>query len=131
MKIPEVGLIACNSGASNTGTLTGLAVLRIARELGKDKVGICSLPALANLVPRQISLVKQVSHLIVLDGCHQQCGKKLVAQAGISFQGYLNLEEDLGVKKLGPFSTLEYADHELTELQDAIRALIDSILNKK
>ena len=43
LKIPKIGIVICNSGASNTGTLTGLAAFDVV----KKNIGICSLPALA------------------------------------------------------------------------------------
>lgn len=49
---PRVGLFACFSGASNTGSLTGMAALEVVRCLGSDVVGVCSLPAVLNQVPR-------------------------------------------------------------------------------
>lgn len=55
--VPQVGLFACSSGDSNSGSLTGLAALEVVRRLGSERVGICSLPAVLNRVPRQSALV--------------------------------------------------------------------------
>lgn len=52
MKVPKIGLIICNSGTSNSGHLTGLVAFEIIKKFGEERVGICSLPALANGVPR-------------------------------------------------------------------------------
>jgi len=94
----KVGLIICNSGASNTGHLTGLAAVDVVKKLGSQNVGICSLPALANKVPRQTSLVKGIEHLIVIDGCHNECSRKILDDLGIRYDDYLNLEYDLEIK---------------------------------
>ncbi len=109
MGIPKIGLVACNSGASNTGHLTGLAALEVVKKFGSDKVGICSLPALANNIPRQTVLVKKIEHLIVIDGCRNECARKILNTLGIKYENYINLEYDLQINKLGPFTTLDYS----------------------
>ncbi|MBO3798182.1 MAG: putative zinc-binding protein [Thermoproteota archaeon] len=109
METPEIGLVVCNSGASNTGQLTGLAALEVVRKLGSDRVGICSLPALANKIPRQVMLAKKIGCLIVVDGCRNECSRKILDALGIKYDKYLNLEYDLGIKKLGPFTTMNYS----------------------
>jgi len=117
---PKYGLVVCNSGASNTGHLTGLAALEVVKRLGDEKVGICSLPALANNVPRQTALVKKIEHLIVIDGCRNECSAKILKALGIAYDNYLNLDYDLGIKKLGPFSTMEYSEEHVEKATSAI-----------
>jgi uncharacterized metal-binding protein len=117
---PKIGLVVCNSGASNTGHLTGLAALEVVRKLGSEKVGICSLPALANKIPRQTMLVKKIEHLIVIDGCPNECARKILNALGIGYDKYLNLEYDLGIKKLGPFSTMDYSEEDVEKVSSAI-----------
>lgn len=126
MKLPKIGLIVCNSGGSNTGYLTGLAAARIIREFG-DQVGICSLPALANNVPRQVRLTKSIKHLIVVDGCRNKCASRILNKLGISYSVYINLE-DLGLKKLGPFTTLEYVQEDVDEVYHVLAARVKEIL---
>ena len=120
MSTPKIGLVVCNSGASNTGHLTGLAALEVVRKLGSEKVGICSLPALANKIPRQTMLVKKIEHLIVIDGCPNECARKILNALGIGYDKYLNLEYDLGIKKLGPFSTMDYSEEDVEKVSSAI-----------
>jgi len=120
MDVPKIGLVICNSGASNTGHLTGLAALEVVKRLGSEKVGICSLPALANKIPRQTMLVKKIEHLIVIDGCRNECSRKILNTLGIKYDKYLNLEYDLGIKKLGPFSTMNYSEEDVEKISSAI-----------
>ncbi len=120
MNIPKIGLVACNSGASNTGYLTGLAALEVVKKFGSDKVGICSLPALANNIPRQTALVKKIEHLIVIDGCRNECARKILNTLGIKYEKYLNLEYDLQITKLGPFTTLNYSGEDVEKVSSAI-----------
>jgi uncharacterized metal-binding protein len=120
MSTPKIGLVACNSGASNTGHLTGLAALEVVKKFGSEKVGICSLPALANNIPRQTMLVKKIEHLIVIDGCRNECARKILNTLGIKYEKYLNLEYDLGINKLGPFSTMNYSREDVEKVSSAI-----------
>jgi hypothetical protein len=80
MTLPKVGLFACFSGGSNSGSLAGIAALEAVRRLGNETVGICSLPAVLNRVPRH-----------------------LLAEKGIVPDVYLNLEENLHLTKQGAF----------------------------
>jgi uncharacterized metal-binding protein len=120
MSTPKIGLVACNSGASNTGHLTGLAALEVVKKFGSEKVGICSLPALANNIPRQTILIKKIQHLIVIDGCRNECARKILNTLGIKYEKYLNLEYDLQINKLGPFTTLEYSEKDVEKVSSAI-----------
>jgi uncharacterized metal-binding protein len=118
----EIGIIACASNGSNTGSLTNKVSLELAKIFG-NKSGICSLPAIATNVPRQTNLVKSIPTLIVIDGCHNECAKKILERNGIKPLVYVNLEYDLGFKKKGPFTTFEYEE-------DSIEKIVSYILSK-
>lgn len=120
MTLPRVGLFACFSGGSNTGSLVGMAALEVVRRLGNDVVGICSLPAVLNQVPRQSALVRKIERLVVIDGCHNACARQLLAGVGIVPDVYLNLEEHLGIAKKGPFTSLEFTSQEVQAVADAL-----------
>ena len=124
MKIPKIGLLACNSGGSNSGILTGIASVEVIKELGSDLVGICSLPALANEIPRQVLTVKDLPHLIIVDGCRNSCAMKVASKLSLSHDAYVNLKNDLKIEKLGPFSTLQYSDEDVRKVKEVIRARI-------
>jgi len=108
MNIPDIGIAACGSWSSNTGMIAGLAASKIIEELG-SVAGILSVPALANRIPRQVAITKRIPHIIVIDGCHNECAKKIFTELGIKFDVYVNLEYDLGIKKKGPFTTPQYS----------------------
>jgi len=129
MKIPKLGLIICNSGASNSGHLTGLIAFEIVKKFGEEKVGICSLPALMNNIPRQILLVKKIPCIIVIDGCRNECSKKILDRMGINYEKYINLENDFGYKKLGPFTTFEYSENDAKRISSNITKIIEPYLN--
>ena len=124
LNLPRVGLVGCFSGGSNTGSLTEMAALEAVRRLGDGVVGILSLPALLNKVPRQSSLVKKIERVIVVDGCHNRCAIQLVQGVGIRPVGYVNLERDLGLRKSGPFTSLEFTGQEVNRVAEAIIAAI-------
>ena len=124
MKVPKIGLLICNSGSSNSGALTGIAAMEIIREFSSDLVGICSLPALADEIPRQMLTVKNLEHLIVIDGCGNSCAKSLAKKLSLSYDGYVNLEDDLKIKKLGPFSTLHYSAEDVNQVMEAIKVRV-------
>jgi len=125
MIMPRIGLLTCNSGASNTGSLTGKAAIEIIKEF--DDVGILSLPSLANNVPRQVMVAKNIQHIVVVDGCRNCCAKKVLEKLGLKYDAYLNIEKDLGIKKIGPFSTLEYSQDEVEKVKNAIKKLIEEV----
>jgi len=115
----EIGIIACASNASNTGSITGRVALELAKVLG-ERAEICSLPAIATNVPRQTYVVKSIPTLVVIDGCHNECAKKILVQAKISPSVYVNLEYDLGIKKEGPFTTFNYKEAEVKSAVDFV-----------
>jgi uncharacterized metal-binding protein len=127
MKIPKIGLLICNSGSSNSGTLTGVAAMEVIKEFGGDLVGICSLPALANQIPRQLSITKNLKHLVVIDGCSNSCAKKVAEKLGLTYDSCLNLENDLMMQKAGPFTTLQYSDEDVNKVKGAIKERIGQL----
>jgi len=128
VRIPRVGLVICNSGSSNSGYITSLAATRLLTEFGDD-VGICSLPAIANKVPRQIAVVKRIPHTIVIDGCHNSCASKILDQLDIHYDEHINLE-DLGIRKLGPFTALKYDQEDLEKVYRALTSGVKNLLNR-
>jgi uncharacterized metal-binding protein len=125
-----VGLFVCFSGASNTGTLTGMAALEVVKRLGNEIVGICSLPAVLNRVARQSGLVKQIEKLMVIDGCHNACARQLLAEKGIKPDLYLNLEADLNITKIGPFSSLTFNNDEVNQIAQVIAEKIKLLIRE-
>jgi uncharacterized metal-binding protein len=129
IKLPKVGLFACFSGGSNTGSLAGMAALEAVKRFGNEMVGICSLPAILNEVPRQFALVQKMEKLVVIDGCHNECARRLLAGKAIVPNVYLNLETDLHISKQGPFSSLTFTDEEVNQVTDAIAIAVRQVLD--
>ncbi len=126
-QLAKIGLLVCNSGSSNTGTLTGIVAYGMIKEV--DSVGIFSLPALANRIPKQIALIKKVPRLIVIDGCKNECARKIAEQLEIPYAVYLNLETDVEIEKIGPFTTMDYSVEDLRKAREAVKKIIIEQLN--
>ena len=62
--------------------------------------------------------------LVTRVGCHNECAKKILDSLGIKYAGYLNLEYDLKIKKLGPFTTFKYSEEDVRHVSSAIRKKI-------
>jgi len=120
-------LLVCG-GAANVGLIGYLAATRTLTEFGED-VGIYSLPAIANKIPRQMAMVKRIPLIIVIDGCHNRRVSKILDRLGIRYDTYVNLE-DLGIKKLGPFTTLKHSQEDLEKVYLVLTSRIKNLLNK-
>ncbi|MGB9699789.1 MAG: putative zinc-binding protein [Thermodesulfobacteriota bacterium] len=131
MKLPQIGLLICNSGSSNSGALTGAAALEVVKELDGEQVGICSLPALFHEIPRQVATVRNLKHLIVIDGCRNECAKKVAEKLSLAKDHYLNLEDNLKITKLGPFSTWSYTLEDVRKVKEAILERIGQLREKE
>lgn len=84
--------------------------MEVIRLSGTDLAGRGSLPAPAHAIPRQVLIAKNLSHLIVVDGCGNACARHLAEKLPLRYDAWLDLENDPGIKKLGPFSTLRFAE---------------------
>ncbi len=125
---PTVGLLGCCSNASNSGALVSKILVSISKELGDD-VGILSLPALFNRIPRQVMLAKnRVKHILVIDGCHQRCASKVAKLLNLRISAYVNLEEDLGIMKKGPFTTHDYSEKDYIKAKEHIIMKVRNLL---
>lgn len=86
-------VIAC-SGAADVGYLSD----QVARRLSRNKVMKMSCLALVASCPdEKINEFKQ-NNFLVIDGCSEDCAKKIMKQKGISDYNYLRIT-DLGYEK--------------------------------
>ena len=128
IQLPKVGIFACFSGASNTGSLAGMAMFEVIRRLGSEAVGVCSLPAELNKVSRQSAIVKKIDKIVVIDGCHQECARQLLNEVEIKPAIYFNIETDLGIQKLGPFTSLSFTEEQVNAAANVLITKIESLL---
>jgi len=102
----EFAILPCRSVASNTGAAATIATLKAVRS---GKVAALSFPALVHEVRRQLKLAEGFKHIIVVDGCKNECARKLAEYLGLIYEAYLNLA-DLEIKMFGPFSPAKCSD---------------------
>lgn len=89
----EYIVLAC-SGASDLGYISD----QVARKLSRNKVRKMNcLTVVATGTDEKIEEFK-TKNILVLDGCNEDCGKKIMAQRGIEDYRYLRLT-DLGYEK--------------------------------
>ncbi len=125
---PTVGLLGCCSNASNSGALVSKILVSISKELGDD-VGILSLPALFSRIPRQVMLAKnKVKYILVVDGCHQRCASKVAKSLNLRISAYVNLEEDLKIRKKGPFTTHDYSEEDYVKAKEYVIMKVRELL---
>ena len=122
--LPSVGLAACNSASSNSGSLAGLAAIRVAKEF--PSVGILSLPALANGVPRQVRLARRIASVVAIDGCKNSCASRILSQVGVKPAATVSLEE-IGITKIGPFTTFKYSEEDLDRMVLKLREVVSRL----
>lgn len=94
-------IYTCLGGMSNTGITAGLAALAVVDELGLDKVAIGCLAALPLGVPSVLAKTAAALGVVTLDGCPNECARKLVEAAGYAPIS-LVLTRDIGMRKV-PF----------------------------
>ena len=91
--VDEYIVFAC-SGASDLGYIAD----QVARKLGRNKVRKMNcLTVAATGTEEKIEEFKKCN-ILVIDGCTEDCGKKIMAQRGIADNSYLKLT-DLGYEK--------------------------------
>jgi len=119
---PDNALFLCSGGMSNTGILTTKAGIRVLEELGEDKVGIYCLSALSAGVKMVLEKTSRTKNIVV-DGCPNECARKLVEWAGFTPDAVINVAKDLGVHKVP--SPSAHTDEDVEKVAEMIkRALL-------
>jgi uncharacterized metal-binding protein len=87
-------MVLCCSGSSDVGYIAD----RVARKLSKNKVRKMNcLTVAATGTEEKINEFRKCN-ILVIDGCSEDCGKKIMAMRGITDYNYLRLT-DLGYEK--------------------------------
>ena len=69
------------------------------KELGLDKAAIGCLTGLPVKIPSVLAKTKAAKKVITVDGCPQECARKVAEQAGIKVSKGIVLARDIGMKK--------------------------------
>jgi uncharacterized metal-binding protein len=98
-KTHENIIYACFSCLSNTGITAGLGSLEVIKELGLDKVGVGCLAALPLSLAPVIAKTKASKKIITVDGCSNECSRKIVEAAEFKPTKSFMLVRDIGMNK--------------------------------
>ena len=90
----QVMLLAC-SGGSNVGQIANRAAVELTRE-GRGKM-FC-LAGIGGGLSGFVQSAKDVSQMVLIDGCEVACGKKALEREGVPVENHLILTE-LGLAK--------------------------------
>lgn len=92
-------IFTCFGGFSNTGVTAAYASLEAVKEVGLKKAGIGCLAALPIEVKSVFVKTKVAKKIITVDGCPQECSKKIVEKAGLPIFKSIVLARDIGMNK--------------------------------
>ena len=92
-------IFTCFGGFSNTGIVAALASMEAVKELGLDKVCIGCLAALPTKVASVYAKTKAAKKIITVDGCPQECSRKVVQNAGLEISKSFVLSQDIEMEK--------------------------------
>jgi len=99
-KTHENVLFPCGGGFANTGLAVYQACFETVRELGLRKV---SMGCVGSLPLKNEGVLKKsmaARRIITVDGCANQCSRKLAEAAGLPIKKSLELVRDVGAKKV-------------------------------
>ena len=92
-------IFACFGGYSNTGVTAAYASLEAVRETGLKKAGIGCLAALPVELESVFKKTQVARKIITVDGCPNECSRKIVEKVGIKIFRSIVLSRDIDMKK--------------------------------
>ena len=121
---PRVGIFYCGGAMSSVGELTHEAAFEVMKQLGPQEVGMGCVSALAAGVPNHFKTMQNQEKVLVIDGCPNSCVRRIAKEKEAKMDGYINLGNDLGIEKKGPFKPLSYSQEDFERAVDGITAKI-------
>jgi len=110
----NIMILAC-SGGSNVGQLSNQAAVELTREaLGK----MFCLAGIGGHLGGFVQSAKDVSQMVVIDGCSVGCAKVILEQAKVPLKNYIVITE-LGIEKNKDFNLKE---EDILKVKDAVKA---------
>jgi uncharacterized metal-binding protein len=117
----QTALFVCFGGMSNVGVLTGLAGLEVMKQVGRENACIFCLGGLPTRAESVLEKTAGARRIVTLDGCHMNCARQIVEQAGFTPDISLTLVNDCGITKK---SSLDYTE---ADLQNATKVILQAI----
>jgi uncharacterized metal-binding protein len=130
-------IFSCFGGLSNTGITSALASLEAVKELGLAKVAIGCLAGLPVKIAPVLGKTRAAKKVITVDGCPQECARKIAEQAGIKVSKSIVLARDIKMRKKKPLNediggdlkgVMEYVSQD--EVQRAKDLIVKAILEE-
>lgn len=91
-------ILACG-GAANVGLIGYLAAVELTKS---GEARMCCVTPVGAKTPYYVDIMKRAKKIIIINGCQNQCAKKVVEQAGINKIDY-NLVVADTIKKIPTF----------------------------
>jgi len=124
-------ILACD-GAASVGQVGQEVAVKLTREV--EGARMCCIAAIAAESKPHVGIAERARKLIVINGCQNECAKKIAENLGIlgiSYDAYLNLEYDLGIEKMGSFTTLQYSHDDVERVNESIRNMLRQLRKQK
>ena len=109
----NIMILAC-SGGSNVGQLSNQAAVELTRE-GVGKM-FC-LAGIGGQLSGFVQSARDISEMVVIDGCSVGCGKAILEKAQVPLKSYLVLT-DLGIEKNKDF---DLNPQEIRKVKEAVK----------
>ena len=110
-------ILACG-GAANVGLIGYLAAVELTKE---GKARMCCVTPIGVKMPFYVDIAKRAKKLIVINGCQNQCAKKVTEQAGVKIDHNFIVAEM--IKKI---PTFDIKDEDIKLVKDKVEKELDS-----
>ena len=110
-------ILACG-GAANVGLIGYLAAVELTKE---GKARMCCVTPVGVKMPFYVDIAKRAKKLIVINGCQNQCAKKVAEQAGVKIDHNFIVAEM--IKKI---PTFDIKDEDIKLVKDKVEKELDS-----
>ncbi|HDM89532.1 zinc-binding protein [Candidatus Bathyarchaeota archaeon] len=108
----NLNIVLTCGGAANVGLIGYLAAVELTKE---GKARMCCITPVGAKIPFYVDIAKRAKKIIVLNGCENQCAKKVVEQAGVKIDHNFIVSEM--IKKI---PTFDIKDDDIKLVKDKI-----------
>ena len=108
----NLNIVLTCGGAANVGLIGYLAAVELTKE---GKARMCCITPVGAKIPFYVDIAKRAKKIIVLNGCENQCAKKVVEQAGVKIDHNFIVSEM--IKKI---PTFDIKDDDIKLVKDRI-----------
>ncbi|MCD6445853.1 putative zinc-binding protein [Candidatus Bathyarchaeota archaeon] len=113
----NLNIILSCGGAANVGLIGYLAAVELTKE---GKARMCCVTPLGAKMPYYVNIMKRAKKLIVINGCQNECARKVAEQAGVHIDHNFVVAEMF--KKI---ATFDISDENIKLLKEKIEKEAD------